>query len=89
MEEQLYKETRNGFDYYFKDKDHKIRHRTDGPAVDGGNLGGVWWQNGAMHRLNGPAVDYLGQKEWWVNDVRIARLAGNHYVGPKYLQAFR
>lgn len=86
MKEQLYKFTQNGINYYFKDKDRKIRHRTDGPAIESPE-GGTWWQNNAMHRLDGPAVDFPTQKEWWVNDVRIARLTGNHYIGPVYLQA--
>jgi len=26
----------------------------------------VWWRNGKLHRLNGPAVEYTdGGKEWW------------------------
>jgi len=93
VEEQIYKVTTNNGNFYFKDKGHKIRHRIDGPAVEtfkgrsGKKIeGGTWYRNGKLHRLDGPAVDYPGQKEWWINDVRIARLAGNQYIGPKYLQ---
>jgi len=28
-----------------------------------------WLQNGKLHRLNGPAVEYAsGKKYWWIND---------------------
>ena len=30
-----------------------------------------WWQNGQLHRLDGPAVEYAdGTREWWQKGLR-------------------
>lgn len=56
---------------YFKDKQCKIKHRTDGPAIEWDYGHKEWWVNGKRHRKNGPAVEGVnGHKEWWVNGLR-------------------
>lgn len=58
-----------GIKLYFKDKEMKIRHRLDGPAVEGFGGNGYWYVDGKLHRLDGPAVKWSdGHKEWWIND---------------------
>ena len=33
-----------------------------------------WWQNEQLHRLDGPAVEYVnGDKEWWINGVQLTQ----------------
>jgi hypothetical protein len=35
-----------------------------------------WWQNGVLHRVDGPAVEYVnGYRQWWQND-QLHRLDG-------------
>ena len=53
---------------YYKDPEMKIRHRTDGPAVEDVDGHKEWWVNGVLHRLDGPAVELMnGDKVWYVN----------------------
>ena len=57
--------------FYFKDKEMRIFHREDGPAVEYQTGSKVWYKNGLIHRENGPAFDgYNGSKEWWINGDR-------------------
>ena len=33
-----------------------------------------WYQNGKLHRVDGPAVEYAnGHKEWWINGVQLTQ----------------
>ena len=55
---------------WYKDAEHSIRHRENGPAVEYANGDKVWYQNGQLHRTDGPAIDRAsGHKEWWQNDL--------------------
>src|ERR1039458_6153394 len=46
------------------------RHRVDGPALEYGDGGKMWYQNDTLHRLDGPAVELQdGHKEWFKNGV--------------------
>lgn len=40
---------------WFKDEEHTVLHRTDGPAIQS-NGGNAWFVEGQLHRLDGPAV---------------------------------
>ncbi len=45
-----------------------LRHREDGPAVEGADGRKEWYLNGELHREDGPAVEGAnGHKEWWLN----------------------
>jgi len=53
---------------YYKNKAKTIRHRQDGPAVEGADGYKAWWVDNQLHRLDGPAVEAAnGRKEWWID----------------------
>ena len=55
---------------WYKDAEHSIRHRENGPAVEYSNGDKLWYQNDQLHRIDGPAIDRAnGHKEWWQNDL--------------------
>ena len=57
-----------GSKFYYKDKDMKIPHREDGPAVEYADGDKFWYINGKRHREDGPAVEYAnGTKYWCIN----------------------
>jgi len=95
MKQKGYYTNKNGKTFYYKDKDKKIVHREDVPAVIT-TMGESWCQNNEIHRLDGPAAiyntvyNYNGNNKnyaWYVNGVKIAAIEYGQYVGPKYLQA--
>lgn len=44
----------------------------------------VWFLNGAVHRVDGPAIERAdGSKEWWIND-SLHREDGPAVEGPSY-----
>jgi len=45
----------NGDKAYYSDKEMKIRHRVDGPAIEYKNGDEQWYRDGKLHRENGPA----------------------------------
>jgi hypothetical protein len=49
-----------------------ILHREDGPAwIE--ELNKQWWVDDRPHRINGPAIEYLGgENEWWINGVHLS-----------------
>lgn len=55
--------------YHFKDPEHKIVHRTDGPAVVYHHSPDRhWYQNGLVHRSDGPAIESAdGSMMWFIN----------------------
>ena len=56
---------------WYKDRNHQILHRVDGPAIEYNNGSKWWYQNGKLHRDNGPAVEYSGgTKLWFRNNFR-------------------
>lgn len=56
---------------YYKDKEYKIFHREDGPAIESENGDKEWYVNGLRHRVGGPAIEETnGHKEWWMNGKR-------------------
>ena len=53
--------------YYYKDPNHTILHREDGPAVEYANGDKCWYLNDKLHREDGPAVEYAnGDKVWYI-----------------------
>ena len=72
--------------YYYKDKEHTILHREDGPARDYFNGDKEWWVNGNRHRIGGPASEYKDCKRWFKND-KLHRIDGpaiEYSDGSKY-----
>jgi len=73
----------NGDKAYYSDKEMKIRHRVDGPAVEYKNGDEQWYRNGKLHRedgpakvftdqyrVDGPAVEHInGYKSWYLNGI--------------------
>lgn len=46
-------------------------HRTDGPALEWGDVHKEWWVDGKRHREDGPAViNHDGYQEWYLNGKR-------------------
>jgi len=45
----------NGDKAYYSDKEMKIRHRVDGPAVEYKHGDEQWYRDGKLHREDGPA----------------------------------
>jgi hypothetical protein len=59
-----------GNKFYHKDKEMKILHREDGPAVEYASGSKIWYLNGKRHREDGPAIEYAnGDKAWYLNSV--------------------
>ena len=56
----------DGAKRYFSVDTHMF-HREDGPAIEYPNGEKIWWNNGKLHRIDGPAIDDNGYKEWWIN----------------------
>ena len=60
-----------GSKFYYKDKEMKILHREDGPAVEWWDGSKEWYLNGKLHREDGPAVEWWdGYKAWYLNGER-------------------
>jgi hypothetical protein len=77
--EELYTEHSWGDKIYYKDKAMTIRHRIDGPAIEGSDGDKAWYVDGKRHRLDGPAIEWAdGSKSWWVDGKR-HRLDGPAY----------
>ena len=56
---------------HYSDREMKILHREDGPAIEYADGDKEWWINGKLHREDGPAVEYEnGDKEWYLNGKR-------------------
>ena len=71
MKEQFIHINEYGTKHYYSDREMRIHHREDGPAVEFTNGGKTWYINGKCHREDGPAVEYTnGYKAWYINDKR-------------------
>ena len=54
--------------HYYSDREMRIRHREDGPAVEYADGYKAWFINDKLHREDGPAVVYAdGSKSWYIN----------------------
>jgi hypothetical protein len=68
MKEQFIHINKYGHKHYYSDREMKIHHREDGPAIEYASGDKSWFINGKLHRENGPAVEYAnGDKEWCIN----------------------
>jgi hypothetical protein len=68
MQEQYIHIYEDGNEFYYKDREMKIRHRLDGPAIKWSDGGKFWLVDDKFHRLDGPAVEWSdGDKEWYVD----------------------
>ena len=59
---------------YYKDREHKIIHRENGPAIliVGYPKAQTWCIDGKFHREDGPAVTTIqGREEYWLHGQRI------------------
>lgn len=81
--EQFIRIDEDGDKFYYSDREMKIRHREDGPAVEWSDGSKSWWLNGKYHREDGPAVEWAhGDKEWWVDDKRLTEDEFNARMNP-------
>ena len=68
MKEQFIHINEFGTKHYYSDREMRIRHREDGPAVEYADGDKEWWINGKRHREDGPANEYAdGSKSWFIN----------------------
>ena len=68
MKEQFIHIDEYGAKRHYLDREMKIFHREDGPAIEDANGYKAWYINGKLHRENGPANEYInGGKEWYIN----------------------
>jgi hypothetical protein len=68
MKEQFIHIDEQGTKHYYSDREMKIHHREDGPAVEDADGGKMWYINDKRHREDGPAVEYAnGDKSWFIN----------------------
>ena len=71
MKEQFIYVNGYGSKFYYSDREMKILHREDGPAIERANGTKMWWVDGKRHREDGPAVEWSnGTKSWWVDGKR-------------------
>lgn len=73
-----------GDKFYYKDREMKILHRLDGPAVELSNGIKFWYVNGEAHRLDGPAVEYPnGCKSWYINGEKLSEEEFRWWTAPE------
>ena len=71
MKEQFIHIDEHGTKRHYSDREMRIRHREDGPAVEYANGDKSWYINDKLHREDGPAVVYAdGSKSWYINGKR-------------------
>ena len=69
MEAQYIEINKEGSKFYHKDREMKILHRTDGPAIEY-IAGKFWYIDGKRHRTDGAAIEWSGgTKEWYIDDM--------------------
>ena len=77
-----------GDKFYFSDKAMTIRHREDGPAIEGADGSKCWYINGRRHREDGPACEWGGgewgggSKSWFLNGVELSEKEFNNRTKP-------
>lgn len=68
---KYHQNTDNNSIRYFKDKEMKIIHREDGPAIEYDNGTKVYYQNNKYHRLDGPAITGVRFEAWYVDGIHM------------------
>jgi hypothetical protein len=70
MKVQYIKIDEDGDKFYYSDKEMKILHREDGPAIEWKGGRKFWYLNGELHREDGPAIEWAnGDKSWYLNGI--------------------
>ena len=83
MKEQFIHINTVGNKSYYSDRDMKILHRDEGPAVEYADGDKAWWLNGKCHREDGPAYEGAdGYKEWYLNDEYVTEEEFNARMNP-------
>jgi hypothetical protein len=83
MKEQFIHIDEDGDKLYYSDREMKIRHREDGPAVEWSDGYKAWWLNGKLHREDGPAIEHVnGDKSWWLNGKYLTEEEFNARMNP-------
>ena len=68
MNEQFIHVNEYGDKLHYSDREMKIQHREDGPAIERANGYKAWYSNGKLHREDGPAIEYAnGDTSWYIN----------------------
>lgn len=68
MQAQYIKINKEGHKFYYKDREMKILHRTDGPAIEYAYGSKHWCIDDKRHREDGPAYEGAdGGKGWFFN----------------------
>jgi hypothetical protein len=57
-----------GDKFYYKDREMKIFHREDGPAIEFADGSKEWYLNGELHREDGPAIEFADGSKFWCLD---------------------
>jgi len=66
MKPQYIRTNEAGNKYYYSDKEMKVLHREDGPAVESSGGTKIWYRDGLVHRADGPAIEFnTGSKAWY------------------------
>ena len=65
MKAQYIEIDKKGHKSYYFDREMKILHREDGPAVEYSDGDRVWYLNGIRHREDGPAIEWGDGNRWW------------------------
>jgi len=83
MQEQYIHIDEYGHKRYYKDRKMTIRHRLDGPAIEGADGSKAWYVDGQHHRLDGPAIECAGgYKAWYVDGKHLSEKAFNTLSAP-------
>jgi len=68
---------------YYSDREMKIFHREDGPAIEDPNGYKAWVLNGKLHREDGPAIEWAeGDKDWYLNGEKLTEEEFNARMNP-------
>ena len=71
MKEQFIRIDKYGDKFYYSDREMKILHREDGPAIENANGSKSWYLNNRLHREDGPAIENAnGDKSWFLDGKR-------------------
>ena len=63
----------NGTTFWYNDREHTILHRLGGPAFTCSGMSS-WYQNGRLHRADGPAVEWAdGTKNWYLDGIKVTQ----------------
>jgi hypothetical protein len=67
--------------WYLNDK----LHRVGNPAIKWKNGNEKWCVHGEIHREDGPALDLLYMKEWWLHCEKLTESEFNQWLEKKNL----